>query len=206
MKTSDIIKILRNATTSVDIDSKREQLAQKIPKIRSMFGYEQQNRAHQYDLWMHCIHTVLNLPKDVNDDMLYLAALLHDIGKPDCQIYDEKDGMVNMHYYGHPIRSMEIVRDEIIPLLSLTEDEKYRLLYYVEHHDDRVSLRIKHVRAHMKLVDFTTFQNLMRLEVADAQAHVLLPIINERIRICTQMAGEEGQALYQKLLKENNEQ
>jgi hypothetical protein len=29
------------------------------------------------------------------------------------------------------------------------------------------------------------FQNLMRLEVADALAHVQIPIIRDRVRVCT---------------------
>lgn len=32
------------------------------------------------------------------DDMLYLAALLHDIGKPDCQVVGKREDDVNMHY------------------------------------------------------------------------------------------------------------
>ena len=47
--------------------------------------------------------------KDIEDDMVYLAAMLHDIGKPDCQIYDTKDGKINMHYYGHHKSIMTIV-------------------------------------------------------------------------------------------------
>lgn len=43
-----------------------------------------------------------------------------------------------MHYYGHPVKRMEITRDDIIPGLitkgeTLTEDEQRRLLYYVEY-------------------------------------------------------------------------
>lgn len=56
--------------------------------------------------------------------MVYLAAMLHDIGKPDCQIYDTKDGKINMHYYGHHKRRMEIVKNEIIPEL-LAKDYCY---------------------------------------------------------------------------------
>ena len=34
--------------------------------------------------------------------MLYLAALLHDIGKPDCPCRGTKPEDTNMRYYGHP--------------------------------------------------------------------------------------------------------
>jgi len=41
-------------------------------------------------------------------------------------------------------------------------------------------------------VSFEEFQKLMLLEVADAKAHVMLPIIEERVEICSQWAGEYG--------------
>ena len=111
-----------------------------------------------------------------------------------------------MHYYGHPQRSMEITRDEIIPGLlncsvELTDDEQRRLLYYVQYHDDRVSLRIKHLRRHLRLgASLQEFQNLMKLQVADAKAHVMKPIIIERIEICGQLAGDYGKKLYEDIL------
>ena len=175
-----------------------------------MPDFNQQNHAHQYDLWEHCLQTVVGLPKDIEDDMVYLAAMLHDIGKPDCQIYDTKDGKVNMHYYGHPKRSMEIVRDEIIPELlvkgiALSDDEQRRLTYYVEYHDDRMSLRMKHMRQHLNMgATLQEFQNLMKVQVADAKAHVLIPIVQQRIEICEKLAGEYGVDLYRKIVNEDH--
>ena len=207
MHLSELITILRNAKEIEEIDQHREEIIDLIPKIQIMVDFDQQNRAHQYNLWEHSLHVVTGLPKDIDDNMVCLAALLHDIGKPDCQIYDEKDGKVNMHYYGHPVRSMEITRDEIVPGLMakgeiLTEDERRRLLYYVEYHDDRVSLRIKHLRRHLNLgASLEEFQNLMKLQVADAKAHIMIPIIAERIEICNQLSGEYGQKLYQEILE-----
>ena len=41
---------------------------------RIMIDYDQQNWTHQYDLWQHSLHTVLGVPRGIDDDMLYLAA------------------------------------------------------------------------------------------------------------------------------------
>lgn len=198
MDLCELIRILREASTAETIDKHKEEITELIPKAKIMPDFNQQNHAHQYDLWEHCLQTVVGLPKDIEDDMVYLAAMLHDIEKPDCQIYDTKDGKVNMHYYGHPRRSMEIVRDEIIPALlakgiALSDDEQRRLIYYVEYHDDRMSLRMKHMRQHLNMgASLQEFQNLMKLQVADAKAHVLIPIVQQRIEICEQLAGEYG--------------
>lgn len=205
MNLADLITILRESDSAADIDRHRPDIIQLIPKVKIMLDFNQQNYAHQYDLWEHCLQTVAGLSKDIDDDMVFLAAMLHDIGKPDCQTYDTRDGKVNMHYYGHPQRSMEIVKDAIIPELlskgeSLRDDEQRRLIYYVEYHDDRVSLRMKHLRRHLNMgVSLQEFQNLMRLQVADAKAHVLIPVVQQRIEICGKLAGEYGEELYRKI-------
>ena len=201
-----IIKLLREKKTIEEIDEYRVEILTLIPKVSIMIGFDQMNPAHQYDLWKHSLQTVVNLPKDIDDDMVYLAALLHDIGKPDCQEVGERDGKPVMHYYGHPRRSKEIVRDEIIPGLIergeiLSDDEQRRLIYYVEYHDDRMSLRMKHLRSHIKIgVSLEEFQNLMKLQVADAKAHVIIPVIRERIDICEKLSGEYAEKLYRDIL------
>ena len=205
MNLANLITILRESDSAADIDKHRADIIQLIPKVKIMLDFNQQNYAHQYDLWEHCLQTVAGLSKDIDDDMVFLAAMLHDIGKPDCQTYDTRDGKVNMHYYGHPQRSMEIVKDAIIPELlskgeSLRDDEQRRLIYYVEYHDDRVSLRMKHLRRHLNMGEsLQEFQNLMRLQVADAKAHVLIPVVQQRIEICGKLAGEYGEELYRKI-------
>lgn len=202
MTIRELLSLLKENSGFEEINSLRDEIAALLPEVRMMFDYDQQNTAHQYDLWEHCVRTMLKLPKEIDDDMLYLAAVLHDIGKPESRCVGTKEGDTNMHYYGHPGKSMEIVRDKIIPRIGkeLTEDEKRRLLYYVEFHDDRVSLKIKHMRRHLQMAPLEEFQNLMRLQVADAKAHVMLPIVEQRIEICAQWAGEYGLEMYQKIL------
>ena len=206
MDLRELIGLLRHASEVKEIDKYRAEITELIPETRRMVDFNQQNYAHQYDLWEHSLQTVVGLPKSIEDDMVYLAALVHDIGKPDCQSYDERDGKINMHYYGHPKRSMEITRDGIIPGLiakgeKLTEDEQRRLLYYVEYHDDRVSLRMKHLRRHLNLgASVAEFQNLMKLQVADAKAHVMIPIVQQRIEICEKLSGEYAEELYKDIL------
>lgn len=206
MHFDELIVLLKTSDNAEEINTRREEIAQIIPSVRSMFDYDQQNYAHCYDLWMHCVHTVILLPRNLEDGMLYLAALLHDIGKPDCRVAGTREGDTNMHYYGHPKRSMEIVRDEVIPYLlssgvNLSEDDRRRLLYYVGWHDDRMSLRMHHLREHLRIpVSIEEFQKLMLLQVADAKAHVMIPIVEQRVEICEKLAGEYGLELYRRIL------
>lgn len=207
MTYDDLVRLLKSSNDVKYINEKRNEAAEIIPQIARMFDYDQRHSAHQYDLWMHCLHTAIGLPRNMDDDMVYLAALLHDIGKPDCQVAGKREDDTNMHYYGHPERSMEIVRDEVIPgllkknILS-DEDDRRRLIYYVEYHDDRMSVRMKSVRRHVNMgVSLKEFQNLMLLQVSDATAHVQIPIVKQRIEICGQLAGEQGRQLYNEIVK-----
>ncbi len=206
MNLRDLIRLLKSAENAEEIDKYRDRITELIPKTEIMLDYDQQNYAHQYDLWWHSLHTVAELSGNIDDDMVYLAALLHDIGKPYCRTEDVKDEKPNMHYYGHPEKGMQIVRDEVIPDLAekrqdLSDNEKRRLLYYIEYHDDRVSLRMKHLRRHLKMgASLQEFQNLMKLQIADAKAHVLIPIVQQRMEICEKLSGEYGDKLYNDIL------
>lgn len=207
MTYEELIRMLKEEREPKAVNARREEIAEILPAVRIMFDFDQRNHAHQYDLWMHCVHTALGLPRGLKDDMLYLAALVHDIGKPECQVKGKREDDPNMHYYGHPEVSARIVREKVIPELErkvrLTEDDRRRLLYYVAYHDDRMSLRIRHLRQHLEIpVSLGEFQNLMLLEVADAKAHVQIPIVAQRAEICGMLAGEYGRELYREILRE----
>ena len=53
MKLSELLNVLKTAETAEEMDMRREEIAALIPAVRTMFGYDQKNSAHQYDLWMH---------------------------------------------------------------------------------------------------------------------------------------------------------
>ena len=75
------------------------------------------------------------------------------------------------------------------------------LFYYVKYHDDRVSLKEKHLKRHLKMVDIETFKKLMELQVADANAHVNFPIIQQRIDICSAWKNGRADEIKEKLDK-----
>ena len=74
MDLSELVSMLKNAECAKDIDRKREEIGELVPAVKVMFDYDQQNYMHRFDLWMHSLHTAVNLPRNLEDDMLYLAA------------------------------------------------------------------------------------------------------------------------------------
>ena len=85
MGLDELLLLLKTAKTAEEINLQKEEIAKLISAVRIMFDYDQKNKAHQYDLWMHSLHVVCNLPRNMENDMLYLSALLHDIGKSESQ-------------------------------------------------------------------------------------------------------------------------
>ena len=209
MNYEEMIELLKTAKKDEEIDNYRLEIAEIIPQVKIMFDYDQKNHTHQYDLWHHSLHAVLELPRGLDDDMLYLGALLHDIGNPDCQTAGHRIDDENMHYYGHPEKGAQIVQDEVLSTLHehgidlLFEDQK-RLVYYVKYHDDHVSLRMKHLRRHLQMTSLENFKKLMLLQVADAKAHVRFPFIEERIEICGKLAGVYADELYERMIIEDS--
>ncbi len=183
----ELIKTLKNAESVDRLNALREDMAGLIPGIRVMFDFDQKSLFHQYDLWIHSLHVVCGLPRDIDDDMLYLGALLHDIGKPAMAAYSGKPCDHALHFKGHPVKSFEIVKNEILPKLkndNFTGEELDRLLFYVEHHDDDLSITRKCVMKYVKMQNIAVFKRLLMLEISDAEAHVNKPIIVKRINTC----------------------
>lgn len=188
MKYEELIALLKTAETVDEINEHREEIAKMIPQVRIMFANNQKNYAHQDDLWMHCLHTVVALERNLWDDMLYLAAMLHDIGKPDCEVTGIKADDINMHYYRHAERSAQIVQEEIISTLlaygaRLSAEEQARLIYFVKYHDMWVNVRMKHLLTEQNTEDLEDYKNLLLLQAAVFRALLMIPVVEKREEI-----------------------
>lgn len=76
-----------------------EIIGEIMPELLRMKGFSQNNPYHKYDVLEHCIRTMeeIKTTKE-NREYMRIAALIHDIGKPDTYSEDEK-GMG--HFYDH---------------------------------------------------------------------------------------------------------
>lgn len=197
MNTNELIHLLKTSKDFATVNSSRDDIAELIPNVASMFDYDQNNSYHPYDLWEHCVRTALEIPKDVNDNMVFLAAMLHDIGKPECRCKGRKEGDIESHYYGHPEVSKRIVEEEIVPLLDLAPEDIERLVYYVQFHDDHVGFKPHHLRKHYERVSVSLFKNLMLLQMADAITHTWeKTLIQERYFTCKTLYEGKAEELY----------
>ena len=100
-----------------------------MPELVPMFGFDQRNPHHIYDVWTHTAHAVQAAPADPT---LRLVMLLHDIGKPACF---SQDAGGKGHFYGHPEKSAEMAESILLRLKSDTATlETVRTLVRVHDH------------------------------------------------------------------------
>ncbi len=86
-----------------------------IPEILKLKDFNQQTPYHDKDVLEHTMAVLNEIKPKLN---LRMAALLHDISKPDCFTVDEKG---RGHFYGHHIKSAE-VSEIILKRLGYEDD------------------------------------------------------------------------------------
>ena len=117
-----------------------------IPELLEIKGFEQHNPYHKYDVLEHCVRAMeaidlirpqptaeysLSADSDSPRDYMKIAALLHDIGKPETFFLDE-DGIG--HMYGHPAAGERKAR-EILNRLKADNELTRKVCSLIKHHD-----------------------------------------------------------------------
>ncbi len=141
----ELFKILKEPRAAVHVEEMKRLglLEQVIPQVHVMFGVHQ-GGYHHLDVWKHSLETLRQLEKledEIHKDkrlkdylcetlasgrsrftLMKLAALLHDIGKPEAKIRKGKRTL----FYGHERISKGIVH-EICHQLKLAVKERHAL-------------------------------------------------------------------------------
>ena len=105
MELNDIDKLFKiiNAYNPKDKIRKNESfILDLIPELKYCIGFNQKNDWHIYDVYNHTLNVINNTPRFLD---VRLAALFHDIGKPNTFTLD-KDNIG--HFFGHWDESMRI--------------------------------------------------------------------------------------------------
>ncbi|MBR5806035.1 MAG: HD domain-containing protein [Oscillospiraceae bacterium] len=135
-------------------------LAEIIPEILPLKGFDQKNYHHIYDVLEHTAVAVENCPPV---PQLRLAALLHDFGKPATFTIDNK-GVG--HFYGHDEVSLEISKD-ILKRLKVSGNDYNLITRLVKHHDTFIEPNEKAVRRAMNKHGEDFVKMLLLLKRAD---------------------------------------
>lgn len=146
-----------------------------IPEISKMFGFEQNNIHHCYDVYMH---TLVSLESIESEPLLRWVMLLHDTGKPHTYSEDDKGG----HFHGHYKISAEIAETVLKRLKASNEfTDKVSLLVY--RHDTLTPETEKSVKRLLMKIGYENAKLLFKINRADAKAQAKFQIEERLERI-----------------------
>lgn len=134
-----------------------------IPELDRCFYVKQKNKYHIYNVGTHIMHALDNTPPEL---LLRWAALLHDIGKPNCK---STDSLGIIHFYGHHRESMRIA-DNILNDLHLDRNLISDILLLIEYHDVRIESTLAAIKRLLSKIGDAMFLKLLMLQEADTRA------------------------------------
>ena len=138
-------------------------LTEIIPELAPAVGFDQRNYHHVYDVYTHIVKSVVSCPKDRN---VRMAALLHDVGKPDTFSIGA-DGVG--HFYGHSEKSVEIA-ENVLTRLKFDNASKNEILTLIKYHDPVIPVKRSAVGRWARRLGMDTLFKLLDLKAADNMA------------------------------------
>ena len=148
------------AARAEDLLNAADFLCRCIPELVPTVGFDQKNPNHVHDVFGHIAQVVENVPPTAQ---LRLAALLHDIGKPDVFTLDEA-GVG--HFYGHASVSADMA-DGILHRLKASNALREEVVWLVKHHMDRYAAEEKTARRLLSRHGLERMERLLDFQAAD---------------------------------------
>lgn len=161
---SEFCKIAASSNFCVQMVLYSDVLSLFIPEIKDMFGFQQNNPYHMYDVWNHTVHAIEYCESD--DLVTRLAVFFHDIGKPHCY-QDGEDGI--RHFKGHGRVSADMT-DEIMKRLRFDNDTREKVVELVYYHDSTFKVGKKYVKRWLNKIGEEQFRRLLNVRRADIKA------------------------------------
>lgn len=156
---SELCKFLLAAKVE-DLERFAPILTQVLPELAPTVGFLQQNPHHVFDVYGHTAHVVAVCPAELP---LRWAALLHDVGKPQCFHVDEK-GVG--HFPGHAQVGAELAAS-ILARLRAPKALTEQVSTLVRYHSTCRQAKGKTVRRLLRKLGETTLRQLLALDKAD---------------------------------------
>lgn len=163
-----------------------------LPQMKECIGLYQ-NNWHKHNVYEHILSVV---DECENQFEIKLAALLHDIGKPECLTTDEQG---RNHFYGHPQVSKKIAEEIFENNLRITRKEKDIILTLIEIHDIYINPDKKYIRKMLQKYGEEICKAWIILKRADLSDHCC-PVGKEQLRQNTDKRFQDFQIYFQEIL------
>ena len=142
---------------------KKTGLLQKIlPELESGIGVDQPGGYHAYDVFEHAIQTVDYAPREL---VIRLAALFHDVSKPECRELTQ-DGST---FYGHDKKGARVTK-RILERLRYSNEIIEKVTLLVDKHMFTTGVTDKGVRRLIRKMGTELVFSLLDLRRADVVA------------------------------------
>ena len=138
-------------------------LAQVLPDLKPMVGFDQRSPHHAYDVFTHTAHVTAAVPSDL---VLRWAALLHDTGKVPCFTTDETG---RGHFYGHAQQSAQMA-DALLRQLKAPTALREQVVELIDMHMTKIPAEKKLVRRWLSKLGLQRLRNLWCLQKADTSS------------------------------------
>ena len=135
-------------------------LAQAVPELRPMIGFDQRSPHHAFDLFTHTARVTAAVSDDLS---LRWAALLHDTGKAETFTLDENG---RGHFYGHAAAGAKIA-DAALRRLKAPNALREQAVLLVEQHMTPLLPDKKLLRRRLSRLGSDTVRKLLQLQQAD---------------------------------------
>lgn len=192
----ELKKYGQNKTLEKDKNMKKnpEWFVKYIPELSDCVGFCQNNPYHIYDVFSHTIHALESCI--LNDSIVKLAVLFHDIGKP-CCYSEDKDGIG--HFYRHAIVGANMT-DEIMKRLGFENDIREKTVQLIHYHDAVFKPNKKNIRKWLQKIGKDQFKRLLSVRRADIMGHN--PVCHKKD--CANL--DKTEELFYKILAEKPEE
>lgn len=144
-----------------------------IPEIATCHGFDQKSKYHDKDVFEHTMEVLENIPytEDAGrDSELAMAALFHDLGKPECFVIGKSGAG---HMKGHPLVS-RLICERVLTELKFPRQFILNVCLLVRLHDTYVDTDRIAVHKFMSEYPDETIEKLQILQRADILAHSAL--------------------------------
>ncbi len=127
-----------------------------IPELRTLYGFDQNNPHHDFDVFTHTMRALDNCPS--SELITRLAVFFHDFGKPICYQDDAPAGI--RHFRGHGAVSASIT-DTVMERMRFDNRTRGDVVELVKYHDVQLTGFTK--RSIRRLLNKLGEQQLRRL-------------------------------------------
>ena len=135
-------------------------LTQVIPELAHTVGFHQHSPHHAYDVYKHTAYVVGAVPGDL---ALRFAALLHDVGKPQCFTRDENG---RGHFYGHADTGA-VIADTVLLRLKAPTQLRQQVVTLIENHMLDLSADKKLLKKRLARFGEEMLKKIITLQEAD---------------------------------------